>query len=186
MRKIFILLMIVGLSITARAQENLIPCDTLIWREGRPLKISDFKGEPIESSNLMGEAFCMILTSYEFSYDSVDNRISAVAVFDNTNSWISSRVRKVEISLLFQVTFNLFEVNARKLRKVGRDLRFDPDAEKIFHRKYISTLSALNYQCNELKRDTRMGADKCKLQEWDKKIKKELKDLEENSSTAEK
>ena len=177
MKKILFLLSFVVMAVMAKSQDYQIPNDTLIWRDPRPLIFTDFLGEPIESSNLMGEAFCLILTSFEKHLDSTYVTISVQAVFDKTNSWISRRAKPEEM-LLFQVTFNMFEVYARKLRKDADDLRVDPFAQSVFQRKYSSSLPSLTFKCNELKRDTKMGSDKNKLLLWDEKVKKELKDLE--------
>jgi hypothetical protein len=103
--------------------------------------------------------------------------ISAYAVFDRTNSWMSRRTRPDEM-LLFQVTFDVFEVYARKLRKLAQEIHTDPYSQMIFQKAYSSSLPQLTHECNELKRETRMGADKVKLQEWDEKVKKELKELD--------
>ena len=170
--------MILGLVSFAGGQDSQIPNDTLIWRDNRPLDFQDFLGEPIESSNLMGEAFCLILTTFDKPVDSTYVTISVQAVFDKTNSWISRRA-KVEEMLLFQVTFNMFEVYARKLRKEALALRSDPFAQSVFQKKYALSLPSLTYKCNELKRDTRMGSNKERLLIWDAKVKSELKDLEQ-------
>ena len=177
MRRTFSLLLLISFAVLTKAQDRQIPNDTLVWRMGRPLVFTDFTGEPIESSNLMGEAFCLILTSYDRPDDVSPVRISATAVFDRTNSWISRRAKQEEM-LLFQVTFNIFETYARKLRKDASELRGNPYAESEFQRKYASSMTALTYQCNALKRETRMGSDKAKLLEWDDKVKKDLKELE--------
>jgi hypothetical protein len=161
-----------------RSQTSQLPEDTLMWSENRPLILSDFKGEAIESPNLMGEAYCMILTTYDQPADSSGVTLSAHAIFDRTNSWISKRTRKEGNALLFQVTFNMFEVYARKLRHDAEELRSNSDAEAIFHARYLSAMSVLTYKCNELKRDTRMGADRVRLKDWDEKIKKELKSIQ--------
>lgn len=178
MKKILPLLLAVGFAFSARAQDSQIPNDTLTWRDSRPLVFRDFLGEPIESSNLMGEAFCLILTSIDQPADSGHVRITVQAVFDKTNSWISRRAKPEEV-LLYQVTFNIFEVYARKLRKDIYQLRSDPFAQTVFQKKYAASLPNLTFQCNELKRETRMGSDKIKLEQWDKKIKTELKELEQ-------
>ena len=177
MRKVLSLLFILSVALVAVAQDSQIPSDTLIWRANRPLIFNDFTGEPIESSNLMGEAFCLILTTFERPTDSMYTDISAYAVFDRTNSWMSRRTRPDEM-LLFQVTFNVFEVYARKLRKLAQEIHTDPYSQMIFQKAYSSSLPLLTHECNELKRETRMGTDKVKLKEWDEKVKKELNELQ--------
>ena len=176
MRKILLLLFVLGFTVSMRAQDQL-PGDTLMWRASRPLVPADFTGEPIESSSLMGEAFCLILTTFSWPADSTYTIISAQAVFDRTNSWISRRATPDEM-LIFQVTFNIFEVYARKLRKEALQLHSDPFAQGVFQHKYAAAMPMLTHQCNELKRDTKMGADKARLFEWNDKVNKELKELE--------
>ena len=160
------------------AQTSQLPEDTLMWSENRTLLLSDFKGVAIESPNMMGEAYCMILTTYDQPTDTSPVILSAYAIFDKTNSWISKKTRKEGNALLFQVTFNMFEITARKLRQDADELRSNPDAETIFHTHYLSAMSLLTYKCNELKRDTRMGADRARLREWDEKVKKELQGIQ--------
>ena len=178
MRKILSILFLLGIVISVKAQDNRIPDDTLMWRANRPLGFNDFTGEPIESSNLMGEAFCLILTAYDKPADSDWYKISVVAVFDRTNSWISHRAKPDEI-LLFQVTFNVFEVYARQLRRDLQQITTGASTQYLFQRKYAAALPLLTHTCNELKRDTRMGSDRGKLSEWNQKINKELKELEQ-------
>jgi hypothetical protein len=97
----------------------------------------------------MGEAFCLILTTFERPVDSPYTEIGVQAVFDRTNSWISRRTRPDEM-MLFQVTFNIFEVYARKLRKEAQQLRNDPFAQGVFQKKYAQSLHCHRLHSNAM------------------------------------
>jgi len=74
--------------------------------------------------------------------------------------------------------FNLYELHARELRKELSEADFGKDINSVFQEKHNTSMTALSDEFNEFRNDTRMGQDKGALLRWDKKIKDDLKLLE--------
>jgi len=153
--------------------------DTLNWQESRPLKLDDFKGEPIEGIGLAGEAFCMNLANFKKPNAFQKTRFTVVAIFDRSKSWIDPEAESENLLSYFQIMFNIYEIHARYLRKDLAESKFGLDPSPLFQEKYNASMSSLMNQFNQYRRETKMGSDQKKVEEWKLKIDEELNSLSE-------
>jgi hypothetical protein len=172
-------LLIIGLLLGCFANgQTGSPNDTLHWGENRKLAWSDFKGEPLEYTGFMGESFCMMTANFERPTIFSKTNFKVYAIFDRTKSWVSSNAKSDNCLLYFQIMFNLYELNARKLRKDLSETKFGADPNPLFQEKYNNSMTALTNEFNEFRKETKMGQDNDALVNWDKKVRDNLKLLE--------
>lgn len=175
MRIVSFIIMVFFLS-DALAQS--ISNDTIHWHENYNLTLADFKMEPMDFTGLAGEAFCMNIANYRKASTFAKTEFEVVAVFDRSKSWISREIDSLHGLQFFQVMFNIYELNARKLKRELTMTKFGADPGPIFEQKYNNSMTELSNQYNEFKKDTKMGSDREKLAAWDVFIRQELKLLE--------
>ena len=152
--------------------------DTLHWNENRELAMSDFKGETLEFTGLMGEAFCMMTANFERPTVFSKTTFKVYAIFDKKKSWVSLKEKDDNVLFYFQVMFNLYELHARELRKDLSETRFGLDPNSVFQEKYNASMTELTNDFNEFRKDTKMGLDNNALMTWNKKVHDSLKILE--------
>ncbi len=152
--------------------------DTLIWHLSRPLSWSDFKGEVIDGIGLSGEIFCMNLANFEKKNALVKTTYSVVSVFDRNKSWVDPKIKTSHGLMYFQVTFDIYEVHARKLRKDLSEADFGSDPNQQFQQKYNASMTELTQEFNSFRKETKMGSVMGELKKWRIKIDEELKQLE--------
>jgi hypothetical protein len=152
--------------------------DTLHWNATRELTMTDFKGETLEFTGLMGEAFCMMTANYERPTVFSKTNFKVYAIFDRTKSWVSLKSKSDNGLLYFQVMFNLYELHARELRKELSETKLRADPNAVFQEKYNASMTALTNEFNEFRKDTKMGLDNDALITWDKKVHDNLKILD--------
>lgn len=172
-------LIITGLFLACQtfAQSNQ-PNDTLHWNEIRKLSWDDFRGEPLDYTGFQGEAFCMNMANYECPNAFSKTTFKVTAVFDRTKSWVNLKA-KTDLGLLyFQVMFDLYELNARELKKELSEANLGNDPNSIFQEKYNSSMTALTNEFNEFRKDTKLGQDSNALTDWYKKTQEKLKLLD--------
>lgn len=151
--------------------------DTLHWQASRPLTWDDFKGEPIEGIGMAGEAFCMNLANFNRPNAFKKTKFTVLAIFDRTKSWIDPEAKAESLLAYFQVMFNIYEVHARYLRKDLAESKFGYDPTPLFQEKYNASMTKLMNQFNQFRRETKMGRDQKKVEEWKLKIEEELDSL---------
>ena len=175
MKKIFFLFILVFISSALFAQVK--PSDTLHWKESKPLSWAEFKGKP--KNGMSGEAFCMIDARYEKPNPLKKTKFKIFAVWDKSKSWIAPASKTADELLYYQVLFNIYEVQARKLRKELSESKPGLDPEKTFREKYNQADASLTDDQRDFRDETDEGANIEELKTWDEKVKKELKDLQQ-------
>ena len=171
--KTFFLLLLFPTAIFSQTK----PPDTLHWKENKPLLWTDFKGKP--KAGMSGEAFCMIEAKYEKPNPLKKIKFKISAVWDKGKSWIAPISKTDDEFLYYQVLFNIYEVNARRLRKEFSEAKFGMDPEKTFREKYNQADASLTDECRDFRDETNEGGETEELNKWDEKVKKELKELEQ-------
>jgi len=145
----------------------------LVWRVNRPLVFDDFSGEPIESSNLMGEPFALSWPPLSGRRLDVHRHIGLCCLWQN--QLLDERRTRPDEMLLFQVTFNVFEVYARKLRKLAQEIHTDPYSQMIFrkHTRPLCRNSRMNAMNSNAKREWRRQSKNCRsgMKKWKKNLK---------------
>jgi len=173
-------LLTLGLLIACFANcQTGLPNDTIHWDNSRKLAWSDFKGVSLEYTGFMGEAFCMMTANFERPTIFSKINFKVYAIFDRSKSWVSSKASNENSLLYFQIMFDLYELNARKLRKDLSGTKFGADPNPLFQEKYNASMTALINEFNEFRKETKMGQDNIALISWDKKVHDNLTLLED-------
>ena len=165
------------LTINVHAQPKN-PNDTIHWRAGKPLSWEDFKGKPKKANGLTGEAFCMNYSKYEKPNPLKKTKYKVFAIWDRGKSWIDPKVKTPEELLYYQTLFNIYELNARKLRKEFSETKFGINPDQLFQAKYNSFNEALMDECRQYESETGSGTDRDEVKKWSEKINSELKLLD--------
>lgn len=176
MKKTFFTFIITLISLNYLAQA--LSADTLHWTDHRNLSWTDFKGDTIALPNLSGQSLLVVLANFKKAHYLLPTITNVVAVFDKKNSWANNSSKTDQLLKYYQVTFDLYENYARKLRKEFSKTKFGLDPNKIFQEKYNAMLNALSDRNKQLMKETKMGQDSEALQHWDDMMKTELAELE--------
>jgi hypothetical protein len=152
--------------------------DTIHWTEYKILKWEDFKGESIEIPGMTGQAMMSMLASFKKVTLFLPTEASVVTVFDRKNSWTTREAQTEESLKYYQITFDLYEVYTRKLRKEFKHTKFGLDPNKVFQEKYKAVLTDLSDRNKLFMKETKMGQDTEAVDRWTKVIKLELKELD--------
>jgi len=164
--------------ITVFGQTN-ISNDTLHWNSQKQLTWGDFKGEPIEGVGLIGEVFCMNVANFEKPGPFQKTKFKVVAIFDRTKAWINESSKSDKVLTYFQVTFNIYEVHARSLRRDLSTAKVGSDPTPIFQAMYNQSMTNLMNEFNLFRKETKLGLDIVSLDTWKVKVDEELKGLDE-------
>lgn len=152
--------------------------DTLNWNAEHLLSWNDFKGEYIEGTSVTGEIFCMMTANFEKANVFEKAKFTVLVYFDRNKSWIDPGSKTEQSLLYFQVTFNIYEVHRRRLRKTLAETKFRGNPANLFHEKYNDEMQALTDEYNQLKKETKFGTDKELLNSWKIKADSELAGLD--------
>lgn len=156
--------------------------DTIHWSSIRKLTWNDFNGKPDNKS----EYKAMTFSKVEIKHESFDNHfiINIISVFSCPLSWSknteSSRLLKHE-----QLHFDITEIAARYIRKefIQHDITdisiLSSSLQDIYNKYNRIFRDSINSMYDE---ETEHGTIADKQREWEIKIAKELKVLEEYSS----
>lgn len=166
------------LAVAAGAQIKL-SSDTLHWKNDKCLSWNDFKGKPEKGVDASGEVACVILSGFNKKNPLKKTKPETTAILDRSHSWILANSKKPEELAYYQVIFNIYEWYARKLRKEFNTTKFGIDPNKVFQEKYNANEAELTDTVGDFRRESELGADQKIVMEWDAKVKKEIKALEE-------
>ena len=159
------------------------------WCENEPLTWDDFRGKPNYSERYLAAVFVSFV--YKTNYDKDNNNLIIYlhAMHDRKNSW--KRKDRVLTSYDLnheQIHFNIQEVYARRHRKKIKEIIFSDSVNTLIQvRKILNDIhweyyySAKNAQ-KEYYAETDYGNIVDKQMEWNSKIEKELKELEDYSN----
>jgi hypothetical protein len=156
------------------------------WDKNRPLTWKDFKGEPdsMLKNKYLAISWCGIQTSYALSKNKDSLLVGLKAHFNTKLSWVVTKSSSKNLLNHEQTHFNIVELYARKLRKVI-------STEKVYKKKISESIDKLFYDNDKLKnqyqnlydKETNLSRNKVKQKEWEKKVAKELLELEMYSDT---
>lgn len=175
----YFLLTLTFIAISTTSFSQALSADTLHWVDYRQLTWNDFKGEPIENIGFAGQTSMVMLANFQKISLIFPTTAKVVTVFDRKNSWTSMAGRTNNALRYYQITFNLYEVYTRKLRKEFKNTKFGLNPTKVFNEKYNAALTELTDRNKQLMIETRMGQDSLEVKKWNKIITLELKELEE-------
>jgi hypothetical protein len=158
--------------------------DVISWNEKRPLTWDDFKGAP-------EERFAVASTSYEIlrsvaKTSSSSASVKIQAIFFCKSSWKKGKWISEEVLMHEQKHFDIVEIYARKFRRLvqskkytsGRELRRDIDS------LYTVIDKELDVYQDRYDDETESSMNGKKQREWDSKVQKELKSLNDYSPSS--
>lgn len=180
MKQLIILLLSIVVNFALLSQN--LSNDTLHWIEHRKLTWDDFKGEPLDLPTITSQAFMVMPSNFIKTHIFLPVSVSVETVFDRKNSWVIKNAKSEQSLKYYQVTFDLYEVYARKFRKECANTKFGLNPNKVFQEKYNHFLTALNDRDKLLMKETKMGLDSTALEKWVKTINSELLELNEYKS----
>lgn len=174
---LFIALLICGNTNLLIAQSK---SDTLHWNSNRPLTWGDFLGQPKNISGMKGEAFCMAYAKYAKPNPLKKTKFKVYAIWDRKKSWVLPASKTKEDLQYYQVLYNLYELNARRLRKELSETKFGINPDQVFQEKYNASNAKLIDETDSYKEETEAGTNEDAVKKWDEKVKTELKELEQH------
>lgn len=149
--------------------------DTIHWKGNHKLDWKDFTGTPPKSAN--GKVQVTMVMDAKF-HKVLRSTTTVETILDRKKSWISKELQTEQELKYYQVMFNLYEVESRKLRKQFKETKLGLDPEKVFHEKYNAALAALDERSKQYMEETDTGTDATELEKWNKTLEQELKQLE--------
>ena len=181
MKHFFILLLFVAVSGTMRAQTSKkFAQDTIIWTKDSLLVKEDFQSKhkgPIPAATATG-----LFIHPEYSGGTL--LLHVEAIFRKSMSYMHDDVPYILNHE--QLHFDICEVHARKLRKSIIDKNFKKvnNIVQVIQKMADKESSEFNKEEDEYDKDTEHGLNAAKQQVWNEKVKAELAELEQYSSTA--
>jgi len=160
-----------ALLILSLAENPFIP-----WEAGRKLTWDDFKAPPDKRSPNAAETSSAI--KFDYSYNAGELRFHIVCQFDKNKSWV--RVRSDYILSHEQGHFDITEIFARKLNKSVKEYRVGKpgDLTRDLNHIYENAMHQLHDMQAAYDAETNFSINTPKQEEWLKKIKTRLEELE--------
>ncbi|MFT6209683.1 MAG: hypothetical protein ACJATE_000276 [Bacteroidia bacterium] len=156
--------------------------DCIEWKEGQPLKWSDFKETPKRLS--LNEALTDSGMSIALKCDNNTSEVVVKCFFDRTKSWTKDKKSAYLLSHE-QLHFDITELFVRKLRNqlasLGNDCqKLNDYVEKYYNENYKEYVA---YQA-AYDRESEHSIDKKKQAYWEQKVAQELEVLKPFASLA--
>lgn len=150
----------------------------VFWQEDRPLTWDDFKGKP-------ERRFAAASTSYDILKTVNKNSVEIKAVFFTQTSWKKTSWINDQVLAHEQKHFDIVELYARKLRKQIKETNFTSyeDLKLKVETLYDANDKAMDKYQDLYDEETDGSMNGDKQREWQKKIVKEIKDLDAYKET---
>ncbi len=152
--------------------------EIILWQEDRPLTWDDFKGKP-------ERRFAAASTSYDILKTVNKNSVEIKAVFFTQTSWKKTSWINDQVLAHEQKHFDIVELYARKLRKQIKETKFTSyeDLKTKLEVLYDANDKAMDKYQDLYDEETDGSMNGDKQREWQKKIMKEIKDLDAYKET---
>jgi|ERR1035437_10752020 hypothetical protein len=156
--------------------------DKINWSKNTKLTWDDFK-EPVPNTQTSTVAYTNSGYSYKLSYNEDSATFIIECYFDKTKSWVKKDKANDYILKHEQVHFDITYTNSLRLRKALKEHRFTLQNISADINKIVNTSYDDNFKEQELyDSETNHSIIKEKQEEWNKKIEKDIKDLDMYSS----
>lgn len=152
--------------------------EMVLWQEDRPLTWDDFKGKP-------ERRFAAASTSYDILKTVNKNSVEIKAVFFTQSSWKKPSWINDQVLAHEQKHFDIVELYARKLRKQIKETKFTSleDLKSKVEILYDANDKAMDKYQDLYDEETDGSMNGDKQREWQKKIIKEIEDLDAYKET---
>lgn len=150
------------------------PDDTLHWSATRKLEWKDF-GKPKAKTGVLGHAAMVMNAKF---HKGLKATTSVEAVFDRNSSFATDNEKTPQMLKYYQVLFDLYEVESRKLRKTLKETKLGIDPEKVFQEKYTAAQAALDERAELYMEEAETGSNAAAIDKWAKMMQEELKQME--------
>lgn len=156
--------------------------EIIFWSKDNSLKWINFKGLPDANNKHAAITDCNIKMDFKTKKDTLF--VSIIPYMSPNKSWVKTNEQNVILLKHEQIHFDITELFARKFRQVILNKKF-LKAKLSDELKSISTTNNLMFKSYQSLYDTETDHSRIKSKqlEWEKKIAKELKDLEAYSNT---
>jgi hypothetical protein len=183
MKRLHFLYLLICSGIVLSFTYSSVPTDDLIeWKKTTTLKWSDFKGKPDNSIEYKAMTYSRIGLEADFE----DNTfiVDVKTYFVRNKSWTKNKESE-NLLRHEQVHFDIAEVIARKIRKAYSEYESTDleETQTYLQETYNEYYGPVWDSYNQYDEDTNHGLVKEEQTRWEKKIEKELKELEKYSSS---
>lgn len=150
----------------------------IFWSEERRLTWDDFQARP--KKNHFASAMSDVAFSIKVESDGKLLKVYVRPSFDPQGSWVNKDEADSFLLQHEQVHFDIYEVNARKLRQELKTKRLTPNNSENVINRLIEKYSKLNVDVqNDYDDETDHSLKKEKQIKWNEKIAEELDELKE-------
>lgn len=176
-----IVLLIAVTFITLSFYKQIEP-DVILWSKDKMLAWNNFHGLPDTSNKYAAVTDCHIKMRFNTKKDTL--YVSIFSYMQPSMSWVKIKSKNANLLKHEQVHFDITELYTRKLRQTVLSKKHT----KSILANELKKIESNNHQefvkCQDLYDiETEHSKIKLKQQEWEKKIIKELKELEAYSNT---
>lgn len=147
------------------------------WKSSNQLKWSDFKREPVKSSEYFAVTNSGIKYSWSSSFDGTSYAFSfeVNSYFNPNESWVKKGKKTDELLNHEQLHFNISELHARSLRSKLNNFEFTDDFKTEIDSIYNLVRKEENDAQELYDNETNHSLNKEEQKRWNKLIKAELK-----------
>jgi hypothetical protein len=179
--KYILIIVVIGI-ISSFSIPKVADGDKINWSKSRKLTWDDFK-EPVPPNKTSTVAYTNSGYGYKLLYNQDSATFIIECYFDKTKSWVKKEQANDYILKHEQGHFDITYTNSLRLRKTLKEHRFtlqniNDDVKKIMNTSYDDNFKEQDLYDSE----TNHSIIKEKQEEWNKRIEKDIKDLEIYSS----
>jgi|GEM_PF-1696598 len=154
------------------------------WDENRKLNWNDFQGESIKNAAISSELLIQMPAKFNKAALFLPSNYYVECYMVKKGSWVDS-AKATEQSLKYnQSIFDIYEIYSRRLRKKFEETELGiGDPTEKFNSICNENALALSNEIINYRKETEMGINNDKIDEWRLKINDMLKELEKFKST---
>ncbi len=162
-------------TVNTQKESSINPNDIVRWNDTTRLSWDDFMGTPPANTNFGSEL--IVLTPVEFHaptfFDSAATKVDCYMM--KNASWVVRSKAKKQLLAYNQILFEIYELSARKLRKILAETSFSvKDPIGLFDSIHTEHETSLAKTISQYRSETEEGINTKKIMEWAEKMAQEL------------